>query len=56
MEKQNCLQCCAELLKVKRTTSGYLIWNIDHYELSEIEVFINCPNCGEYLDIGSFEG
>ena len=56
MEKQNCPQCYAELLRVKHTTSGYLIWNIDHYELSEVEVFINCPQCGKYLNNEYFEG
>jgi len=44
-----------ELQKVKQITSGYLVWNIDHYEPIDTEMFINCPNCGEYLDNEDFE-
>jgi len=50
-----CPNCNTELQKVKKITCSYLVWIIDHYEDFEIEVFYNCPNCGEYLDNEDFE-
>jgi len=55
MTMQICPNCERELEKVRVTTSGYSVWNVDHYEDFEVEVFYNCPNCGTYLNNEDFE-
>jgi len=55
MAIQTCANCGVELQKAKKATSEYLVWSVDHYEPSDVEVFINCPNCGEYLNNEDFE-
>ena len=52
---QNCPNCGIELQKAKKVICSYLIWVADHYEVVDAETFINCPNCGEYLNNEDFE-
>jgi ribosomal protein S27AE len=46
---QTCPNCGAELQQAKYTQSSSLVWTVDKYELSEVEIFINCQNCGTYM-------
>ena len=55
MAIQICPNCGKELEKVKVISYKYMVWNTDHYEDADVEVFYNCPNCGEYLDNEDFE-
>ena len=49
-----CPKCKRELKKVKVISVGYKVLDVDLYKESGVEVFHNCPNCGEYLDNKDF--